>query len=298
MNKPMIAGTLILLIAGLGLGQTGMKLPSPIPLNHFYLVLDSATYKAVEQSPFMRREFAVTEQRTTTRTDMSYTGLYFYGANTYFEFFDASHTAVGKLSDSGVGFGVDQAGVMDAIRATLSAKLSVGENPITREFQGKQVPWFYMAVPKNLPDNSGFRVWLMEYHPRFLSEWNSQSEAQNPGVSRRQILERYVAVLKDNPAKPYFKDVVALTIALDKKTEKELIDLCKLWGYRDRVKDAATIMQGKDIELRLIPQTATLHGVQEITLRVDRKPAKQTEFRFGSKSVLKFRGNGLATWSF
>jgi hypothetical protein len=297
-RKPIIAGAMILLVAGLGLGQTEVKLPAPIPLNHLYLVLDSATYKAIEQSPFLRKEFAVTEQRTTTRTDMSYTGLYFYGTNTYFEFFDASHTAVGKLSDSGVAFGVDQAGAMDAIKTNLSAKLSVGESPITRGFQEKQVPWFYMAVPRNATADSGFRFWLMEYHPRFLSEWNAQSDGKNQGVSRRRILERYAAVLKETPANPYFKDVVALTIAVNKQTEQDLIDLCKLWGYRGRVKGITTILEGDDIELRLIPQTAALRGVQEITMRVDRKPEKQTKFRFGSKSVLKFHANGLATWSF
>ena len=35
-------------------------------LNHFYVVLDSPTYKAVEGDAFLRRHFAVSEKRTTT----------------------------------------------------------------------------------------------------------------------------------------------------------------------------------------------------------------------------------------
>lgn len=280
----------------MAMGQS--KLQSPIPLNHFYAVLDSATYKAIEQSSFLRKEFAVTEQRTTTRTDITYTGLYFYGANTYFEFFDAGNTAIGKLSDSGIAFGVDQAGTIEAIRNTLPEQFTVEKTPITRQFEGKQVPWFYMAVPRSISGDAGFRAWLMEYHPRFLAEWNAQSDGDNQGIKRGQILKRYAAVLKAKPAKAYLRDVVALSIAVSEKTEEDLIELCKLFGYRGRVKGIATIMSGENIELSFIPQTATARGVQQITMHVAGKPQRQTEFRFGPKSVLKFHGNGLATWSF
>jgi hypothetical protein len=63
-----------------------MKAPQPDPLlqvflNHFYVVLDSPTYKAVEGDAFLRLHFAVNEKRTTTNADVTYTGLYFYGCN-------------------------------------------------------------------------------------------------------------------------------------------------------------------------------------------------------------------------
>lgn len=277
-------------------GHANAKLPA-VPLNHFYIVVDSATYKAIEKSSFMRKEFAVNETRTTTRTDISYTGLYFYGANTYFEFFDASATAIGNLSDSGIALGVDQAGAFEANKTALAGKFSVGA-PITRGFDGTQIPWFYMAVPTKFSMSSGFRFWLMEYHPRFLSEWNPRPALKDQGVSRKQILARYAAVLKDTPSRPYLKDVVALTIALDESTKKDLADLCRSLGYRQTVRGSATILEDEDVELRIVPRTATARGIQEITMRLDRKPSHQTELRFGAKSVLRFRGTGLATWSF
>ena len=288
-----ILGAMALLVASLSPGPVKATLPSTVPLNHVYLILDSATYKAIEQSSFLRKEFASTEQRTTTRTDMSYTGLYFYGANTYFEFFDAASQAIGKLSDSGLGLGTDRAGTLEAIKTDLAGAFSVGA-PITRGFNGKQVPWFYMAVPRNFPERSGLRVWVMEYHPRFLAEWNSQSDSGNQGISRKQVLARYAAVLPNTPRKPYLQDVVALTIAVAKK----LIEVCQLLGYRVRVKGITTILQGEDVELHLVPQTNSARGIQEITMRVDRAPEYQREFRFGARSLLKFRGNGVATWSF
>ncbi|MEK6283164.1 MAG: DUF5829 family protein [Acidobacteriota bacterium] len=302
MLKSFLIAPMTLLIAGFVMGQPNQKITSTAPLNHFYIVLNSETYKAIEQDPFLRGEFAVTELRTTTRTDISYTGAYFYGTNTYFEFFDAATTSIGKLSDSGIALGVDQAGTLEAFRSATgtnppNSKLSLLQSPITRGFAGKQVPWFYMAVPTNIPADAGLRFWVMEYHPSFLNEWNAQPDVKNPGVRRRDILKRYATVLKDTPRKPYFQDVVAITLALNKATTRALLELGQLLGYRERISETTTTLTGQDIELRIIPETPTERGIRQITMRVNGKPAKQSEFQFG-KSVLSFRGNGLATWTF
>ena len=68
--------------------RAGPQSDPPVFLNHLYTVLDTATYKAIEADPFWRTQFAPSERRTTVRTDETYTGLYFYGVNTYFEIFD------------------------------------------------------------------------------------------------------------------------------------------------------------------------------------------------------------------
>ena len=287
----------IVLIVMLTSNHANSKLPS-VFLNHFYVVVDSATYKDIEQSPFLRREFAVTEQRTTVRTDRSYTGLYFYGTNTYFEFFDVSSDTSRQVGFSGIAFGVDQAGELQAVGKELSSSFPLDQTTITRQYKGKQVPWFYTGEQKNFPIDSSFGVWLMEYHPSFLSEWNPQPGGSNQGISRKQILQRYAAVLKDIPAKPYLEDVIALTVAVNDENRKKFVELCKLLGYSERTVGDANVLKGPDIELRLVPQTETARGIQEITMRVRRQPKDQAEFRFGTKSVLRFRDKGLATWSF
>ncbi len=320
MRKSIMPGLMILMIGGLVMGWPNQGLPSrahlnsPVPLNHFYIVLDSETYKAIEQDPFLRGEFAVSEVRTTTRTDISYTGVYFYGTNTYFEFFDAATTNIGKLADSGIALGVDTAGTLEIFKPPSSpvkspstapaAKLTLLEAPITRAFAGKQLPWFYMAVPTNIPADAGFRFWVMEYHPRFLVEWNPDPDMKDPGVRRSEILQRYARVIKDTSpkptstrGKPYFGDVVAITIALNEVATKSLIELGRLLGYSERTNKDHSTLTGLDIELRIIPETPTVRGIQQITMRVTGKPAKQSVFRFG-KSVLKFQGNDLATWTF
>lgn len=204
---------------------------------------------------------------------------------------------MGRLGDGGIAFGVDQPGGLDAIKRELGDQFSIAQAPITRQFDQKQVPWFYTAGFANFPLDSGLRIWAMEYHPRFLAEWNPPSGGKSEGVSRKQILQRYVAVLKEKAARPYLQDVVALTIALNEATKKRFAELAKVLGYGAQVEGTTMILEGPDIELRLIPQTDKLPGIREITMRVERKP-EQAEFRFGARSILKFHGNGLATWSF
>ena len=290
-------GVVIFLVGMLTPRQAKSRRPA-VFLNHFYVVIDSATYKDIEQSAFLRGEFAVTEQRTTVRTDRTYTGLYFYGTNTYFEFFDVSSDTSRQIGHSGIALGVDQEGELQTIKSELSSNFSMDHKTITRQYDGKQVPWFYSGELKDFPIDSGLGVWFMEYRPSFLGEWKPQAGERNQGVSRKQILQRYAAVLKDVPAKPYFENVVALTVAVNDAHRTRLAELCKLLGYSERTVGDATVFKGPDIELRLVPAAEGVLGVREITMRVRRRPKEQTEFRFGTKSVLKFRGNGLATWSF
>ncbi len=276
-------------------GATGEAGPIAVPLNHFYVTVDSETYRAIEADPFLRSELAASETRTTRRTDMSYSGLYFYGASTYFELFDASESPDRKLGASGVAFGVDRSGGLAALAREPGAELAVAPEPITRQFGERQVPWFFIATPKWLASDSGFNAWVMEYHPSFLQEWNPKRGGR--GVERRQILRRYAAVLDRAPSAPILRDVVALTIALDDATAAKLVGLCRSLGYRSRAEGGATVLEGPDVRLRLIAARAEVRGVREITMRVNRKPKGVSERRFGA-SVLRFGDDGLAIWSF
>jgi hypothetical protein len=297
MYQALIVGVIIFFLGPLLTGEDRME-PSPtVPLNHFYIVLDSATYRAIETDEFLRNQFAVSEQRTTVRTDRTYTGVYFYGTNTYFEFFDVAEGTNGRVGDSGIAFGVDQPDALKTLGDKLASEFRILPEPITRQYKNAQVPWFFMAVPKTLPAASGLSLWIMEYHPRFLAEWNPDAAQQNQGVSRKQILQRYAAVLKKSPDRPYLQDVVGLTIALDKSTATKLIELCRLLGYRSSVEGQTTLLEGPQIRLRLITETVSARGIHEITMRVKNRPARRTEFNFG-KAILKFRDDGLATWSF
>ena len=214
-----------------------------------------------------------------------------------FEFFDAGNQSAAQFGGSGVAFGVDGSGWLQMLAEDLPDDLFAAPQPVTRRYEGKQVPWFYRASPKNFPPRSGVTVWLMEYHPRFLDEWNPRPEDKTGGVSRQRILRRYAAVLKDVPARPLLEDVVSLTVAADGPTRKGLTGLSRQFGYREYKYGDATVLKGLGDELRLIAGAGETRGVRAFTMRVTGKPKGPSEFRFGPRSVLKFHGDGLATWS-
>lgn len=264
-------------------------------LNHFFVTIDSDSYAAVEKSDFLKREFATYERRTTVRTDTSYTGQYFYGTNTYFEFFEPSPQSGRQRGDSAVAFGVDQAGEIDQLRNRLGeVDISADVTTITRQLGPVQVPWFLSLNPQGFPRNAAFSTWLMEYAPRFLAEWHPGAEPKAGGVSRRQVLDRYRAVLGNAPVHAILEDVAGLTIALDDRSRAGLTRLCEAWGYGSRAEGTATTLERPGFVLRLVPDEGK-RGIVEARFRVSRMPAS-SELRLG-RSLLVFAG-GVATWTF
>jgi hypothetical protein len=266
-------------------------------LNHFYVVLDSPTYRAVEEDAFLRKHFAVNEKRTTTNAEMTYTGLYFYGINTYFEFFDIGNSPKDCVGDSAIAFGVDQSGAIKILREKLGPSLEPDLKLVTRPYNGKQIPWFFMATSRNLPYKSGLSCWVMEYHPEFVGNWNPHPKGTNRGISRKEILQRYSQVL--NPVdEARLEDVVGLTVAADTDAANSLIDFCLQLGYQIERKQNEDVvaLHGPDFMLRLIPATDRVRGIREIKMRARNRPEREKDYRLG-QSVLKFVGP-TAIWSF
>jgi len=279
-----------------------MKAPHPdslpqVFLNHFYVVLDSPTYNAIEEDGFLRKHFAVNEKRTTTNAEISYTGLYFYGINTYFEFFDIGNSPKGRVGDSAIAFGVDQPGAIKILREKLGSSLEPNLKSVTRLNRGRQVPWFFMATSSSLPYESGLSCWVMEYHPEFLANWNPQPKETNLGITRQKILRRYSEVLPPVD-EPYLEDVVGLTVAVDAPDKNSLIDFCHQLGYQvERTQNGDVVaLNGPDFVLLLIPASKNVRGIREIKMRLRNPPERDKEHQL-RQSSLHFAGSS-AIWSF
>lgn len=265
-------------------------------LNHFYVVLDSPTYRAIEEDSFLRKHFAVNEKRTTTNAEMTYTGLYFYGCNTYFEFFDIGNSPKDSVGDSAIAFGVDRPGVIKVLQEKLGPSLEPNSKLVTRLYQGKHIPWFFMATSKSLPYESGLACWVMEYHHEFLGSWNPRPGGTSRGISRKEILHRYSEVLTP-VGEQHLEDVVGLTVAANAADKKSLIDLCLQLGYRIERKEneGVVALQGPDFTLRVASASDSVCGIREINMRIRNLPEHQKEHRLG-RSTLKSAGSS-ALWS-
>jgi hypothetical protein len=151
---------------------------APAGLNHFYSTVDTETFAAIEASPFLREQFAPFEKRTTVRNDSTYSGLYFYGLGTYFEFFEEGQ-GERKKGDAGMALGVEEAGGSEQLRAQWNAVRPAVVTTVTRQVGGAATNWFRMTSFEETRANSavpGLRLFAMEYAPTFLKVWGAGPE--------------------------------------------------------------------------------------------------------------------------
>ncbi len=255
-------------------------------LNHFYAVVDSATYRAMEGDAFLRRAFAPNERRTTVRTDQTYTGLYFYGVNTYFEVFDVADSGGRAVGDYGLAFGVDEVGGISALCKRVGPDLGSEPELITRLYEGQQLPWFFMASLTHFPLGSAHSSWVMEYHPDFLSRWHPRS-LSHAGVRRREILARYRDVLGERVVDPILVNVIGLTIAANLATRQHLASFCSAAGYGVETAGTSIDLHGPDLVVHLLPSNGTAEGIGQVEMRTQREPSNVSEQHFG-RSTLRF----------
>ncbi|HJQ27596.1 MAG TPA: DUF5829 family protein [Blastocatellia bacterium] len=266
-------------------------------LNHFFLTLDGESYQAMQASPFLRDEFAPFEQRTTVRQDTTYTGIYFYGAHTYFEFFGAGSDGIGRIvGASGVAFGVEAAGASRRLKTRLEAALGVpvAFRPITRRTGDRDVDWFYMTDPP-LPSPL-LQSWVMEYREHFLDEWFGELKPATRGITRAEILERYVAKLgeQDRRAQKLLEDVIEITFAFPAAERVLFLKMCEAFGYRVSGKPWC---KGPGITFVFVTPKDGVRGITSVKFSLRHRKSGQARYQFG-KTTLQFNADRTALWTF
>ena len=210
------------------------KQPVAVLLNHLYFVPDAETYRAIAASGFLTETFGVNEERTTVRQDLSYTGFYFYGENTYFEFLAPEASELFAAGSTGLAFGIERRGGTQQLSTDLNeAGLSAWAGPITRDFEQAQLPWFEMMGIQNPHEGSTLSLFSLEYDPGFLDLWHSGQPPARGGISRAAVLERYAHSLEQTELREQglFRDVTRVDLALDEAERELFFTACRLFGY-------------------------------------------------------------------
>lgn len=298
-------GIRLALIAAAGLAAAAAATERPMPtvyLNHVYRVLDPETFRAVDASEYLRTTFGAFERRTTKTGDDTWTGVYYYGENTYFEFLSADPARQRPVGQSGVAFGIEEEGGSAAARKALDG-LGVGKAETIerkRETAGKMVPWFHITGFE--PRDPILVSWVMEYSPKFLKQWHPELRPGLSGISRQAVLERYQAkaALTVPPKDPLFRNVTAVRLALDPAHAdafgKELAAL----GFR-RGGDGGSgrvSWLGPDIRFDIVGATDKAHGIVAIEMALTRKPDEAKTLTFGEGARLEIRTDGTAAFLF
>lgn len=309
-----LAVTLLLVIAtgGLALPQTAGRAPvssrppsgkpmDTVYLNHFFLTLDAESYDAVQSSSFLRDEFAPFEQRTTVRQDITYTGSYFYGAQTYFEFFEAGRGLGRMTGASGIAFGVEAAGASQGLKPRLAEALAVpvAVRPITRRVGDRDLDWFYMTVAEDKQPSPLLQTWVMEYRESFLKDWYGELGPATRGITRAEVLERYAAKLgeADKRRQKLLENVVELTLALPDGERARLLKACEAFGYQVTTAAGRSRCRGPQVTFNIDAPKGEARGITAVKFSLRRAKQGEKRYRFG-KTVLQFNDDRTAVWTF
>jgi hypothetical protein len=270
--------------------------PRPLApsLNHFYATVDTATYAAIEASHFLKERFAPFEKRTTVRNDSTYSGLYFYGDRTYFEFFEAN-TGDRKPGDAGLALGIEDSAGSDRLRAEWQKLRPSITNMVTRQLGNEPVDWFRMTSFEESRATSaveGLRLFAMQYAPGFVQRWNQTSPNT---ILQRDILIAYCAKLKLESLRErsLLRDVDRLEIALPEPGIRIRTAQLQAAGWELRESKDAILATGPNVRV-LFRFAPSILGVTQIefTLKRATPPATHT---LGS-TTLEILASPRAIW--
>jgi Family of unknown function (DUF5829) len=269
-------------------------------LNHLYRVLDPETFRAAEASEFLRTTFAAFERRTTKSGDDIWTGLYFYGESTYFEFLAADPKRDRPVGQSGIAFGIEEEGGSKAVRKALDG-LGLGSAKTrerTRETAGRMVPWFQMTGFE--PKDPVLVAWVMEYSPSFLKQWHPELRPELSGISRKSVLERYAAkaALTVPPKDPLFRSVTGFRLALDPARAESFGRELAALGFRRESSASGASWIGPDVRIDVVPAAGEAKGIVAIDMALTRKPEEAKSLEFAKGARLEIRTDGTASFLF
>jgi hypothetical protein len=293
----------VILAAAAGLAGFAAAPESKMPsvfLNHVYRVLDAETFRAADASEYLRTQFAPFERRTTKSGDDTWTGLYYYGESTYFEFLQADPRRDRPVGQSGVAFGVEETGSSAAVREALdAAKLGDAKSvERTRETAGKMVPWFRMTGYE--PIDPVLVFWVMEYSPSFLKRWHPELRPGLSGIARKPVLERYQAkaALTVPPKDPLFRNVTGFRLALDSARVESFGKALAALGYRKEANEGQSVSWlGPDVRIDVVAAAGEERGIVAIDMALTRKPEEGKLLELG-RARLEIRTDGTASFTF
>lgn len=269
-------------------------------LNHLYLSLDTATYQAIAESDFLRNEFAVSETRTTIRSDYpdGYTGVYFYGDETYFEFFDAANSAF-PLGNFGIASGFEAEGQFETARKALDARGGGIVRPVDRQVDGAAIPWFTGLFGATESGYRGPSVWGMQYNDEFIQEWLGHSSELDGSILQRDFLHSYAMKLDQTELRDraLMKDVTFIEAVLDPQYLSKCIEQFVALGWTSEEEGICHLLEARNAKVLLCPVTEERGvGIYELGFSLHGNPEGPQTMQLGS-STLAFEDK-TAEWRF
>lgn len=278
----------------------GSQVGPSILLNHLYSSVDPVTYQAIVESEFLRTQFAVSETRTTIRNDYpdGYTGVYFYGNETYFEFFDSASSAF-PIGNFGVATGYEKDGEFESARQALDSVDGAIVSPVERHVGSTAVPWFVLLYGAAESGYGGPSVWGMQYSEVFIDGWLGSHSDLDGSILQRDILRSYAIKLEQTELQQtaLMKDVTFVDAALDPQFLAAYSEQFGALGWIVEQDNACDLLISRNSEVRLCPATEQRGvGIHQIDFSLTRSHDGPIEMKFGN-STMTF-DDQAARWHF
>lgn len=267
-----------------------------VALNHFYVVLDHATFVALRDSEAFRSQFAAVDtglpKFEAAKPDSQ--RLYVRGRNTYMELLGPQNPFKEPVGKVGIALGIDESKYTDGVERAWSAALGSDAQRHLVEWKRSQpaVPWYEVVQHPSTADNADVVLWLSVYRPEFLPWLYPARAAGDNSVARAAFLAPQFR------SERLLNDVVGLTIALPKPLREQLTRQLQAIGYGQREENGATVLDGAGWRLTLLETTQRRRGLLSIDLVTNRDVAGQRPLPVGPRSLIEFGQGRSAKWSF
>jgi hypothetical protein len=141
-----------------------------VGFNHMFIILRNEDFAAIRRSDFVKNKLAAFESRTTSGSNETWTGTYFYGLDNYMEFFDTAGMRNLPVGTLGIGFSVDRMKDLDLLKNALSKEYKIDTFTQSRYYDSIKITWFHsLFINDSIFDaQSSFGVWVMAYDPAYF----------------------------------------------------------------------------------------------------------------------------------
>ncbi|MFA5074523.1 MAG: DUF5829 family protein [Candidatus Babeliales bacterium] len=266
-------------------------------LNHFNTLIDEYTYNEIKKSDFLKNEFCNCKEQTNSNSKESWTGIYFTGENTYFEFFNNKDKK--KLQENlnvgevGIGFSVDSKKEIEKIIEIFKQKFANNEihGLFERKIDDKITPWFYYIEPTNMLPL--FDTWVMAYHADYLNFKNIK-KFDNNIFTRQEYNKNFNTVPFDE--NKLFRDIVEMTLLLTKENINKFVEQLNLLGYTCKESQDYVICNGPDIVFKLKASSNQISKILKLQISLNREIENNQSYKLG-KSTLRLE-HKTAIWEF
>lgn len=274
----------------------------PLVLHQVSIGLDSATYRAVLQSPFLSPTFANAGERTTPH-DANWTSFQLFGEEAMLELFNTERKTIPRgnapsaYPKSGIVFAIEQEGgsaaLLHALREKDSAfastsasvlfphKVGVSEIPTKQPTPKDTSTWWTSLTFSHYDESSSrFKSHIVEYH----------TQAYRHTITRRH----YYA--SEYGAHKLIRGITSVCIALDSLETQRFLRVLHTSNYAVRAGKREIKADGHGTHFRIVPANESRQGVIEVRMKLNRSVAHQL-YTFGENSTLMLDGDE-AVWTF